>query len=55
MAGVICFHRSFGKVDPVSEGVLRAGSQTSGFGLLHRVRRDLVDRPYNVLFLCTGN
>jgi arsenate reductase len=35
--------------------VLRAGSRTDGLCLLYRVRRAVADRPYNVLFLCTGN
>jgi arsenate reductase len=36
--------------------VLRAGSPAgAGFGLLHRVTRAVADRPYNALFLCSGN
>jgi arsenate reductase len=37
--------------------VLRSAScaGTGGFGLLHDVRHAVGDRPFNVLFLCTGN
>jgi arsenate reductase len=37
--------------------VLRSASRagTGGFGLLHDVRHAVGDRPFNVLFLCTGN
>jgi arsenate reductase len=35
--------------------VLRSRGCAGGFGLLHGVRRAVVDRPFNVLFLCTGN
>jgi arsenate reductase len=35
--------------------VLRTGSRAGGFGLLYRVRRAVAGRPFNVLFLCTGN
>jgi arsenate reductase (thioredoxin) len=37
--------------------VLRSAScaGTGGFGLLHDLRRAVADRPFNVLFLCTGN
>jgi len=31
------------------------GTGTGGFGLLYGVRRTVAERPYNVLFLCTGN
>jgi arsenate reductase (thioredoxin) len=35
--------------------VLRTGGRGGGFSLLHHVRRAVADRPFNVLFLCTGN
>jgi arsenate reductase (thioredoxin) len=35
--------------------VLRIGSRAGGFSLLYRVRRAVAGRPFNVLFLCTGN
>jgi glycerol uptake facilitator-like aquaporin len=37
--------------------VLRSAScaGTGGLPLLHDVRRAVGDRPFNVLFLCTGN
>jgi arsenate reductase (thioredoxin) len=33
----------------------RSRARTSRVRLSGRVRRDVADRPYNVLFLCTGN
>jgi protein-tyrosine-phosphatase len=33
----------------------RGGPSAGGFGLLHGLTRAVADRPFNVLFLCTGN
>jgi arsenate reductase len=35
--------------------VRHAGGGDGEFGVLHRVRRAVAERPFNVLFLCTGN
>jgi arsenate reductase len=35
--------------------MLRTGSRSRGFCLLRVVRRAMADRPFDVLFLCTGN
>jgi arsenate reductase (thioredoxin) len=35
--------------------LLRSRGGAGGFCLLHGMRRAVVDRPFNVLFLCTGN